>query len=184
MQPKTEPTTLREFEGCPGPYNKERQLPNTALHPTSSDTSSHRQHHSTTTGLSKTEEKMAMEGESRTEGLSKRSSAGAGKSERLGKSEGLSRSEGMSPTQTSRHTQMESSESNYTHSDTTSGGRTAATAGGVGAGGAAVAAGRATQSTGTGSTADAAKVCIHYPSSPHPPNSLDNPDANVRIAPF
>jgi len=29
-------TTLREFEGCPGPYNKERQLPNTALHPDSS----------------------------------------------------------------------------------------------------------------------------------------------------
>ena len=29
-------STLREFEGCPGPYNKEKDLPNTALHPSSS----------------------------------------------------------------------------------------------------------------------------------------------------
>jgi hypothetical protein len=119
--------------------------------------------------LSKTDEKMAMEGESRTEGLSKRSYVGAGKSDRLGKSEG------MGPTVTSGDTQVGSSEPNYTHTDITSGSRTAATAGGVEAGNPAVAAGRADQSTGTGSTADAAKVCLQYLSSPHPINSLDNP---------
>merc|ERR1712227_201023 len=33
-------STLREFEGCPGPYNKEKDLPNTALHPSSSGSKS------------------------------------------------------------------------------------------------------------------------------------------------
>lgn len=33
-------STLREFEGCPGPYNKERELPSTALHNTESGHSS------------------------------------------------------------------------------------------------------------------------------------------------
>lgn len=28
-------TTLREFEGCPGPYDKDTNLPSTALHPDS-----------------------------------------------------------------------------------------------------------------------------------------------------
>ena len=33
-------SALREFDGCPGPYNKERNLPSTALHQTDSPTES------------------------------------------------------------------------------------------------------------------------------------------------
>lgn len=167
LQPKTT-TTLREFEGCPGPYNRDRQLPSTALHPDSSSYKTNGQ--GVAGGMSKTSTISQPHGMSKTDSMNMADSTskadGMSKTDSLGKSGNLNTSDSMNNTDSYGDTQAQ--EGNYTYGDKL--GKMAGVA--VGASGAGAAAATAAGSsvggkTGSGlqqagKTVEAAKVCLLY----------------------